>query len=88
MQAIELDKGQPVTFKWIDSASSGGWFSTKNQAELGDASIIATRGYVVKANLKDVALVVSTSLSERGSVIDPLEIPWVAITELTIEPIV
>lgn len=82
MDKKKFPKGRAVRVRWLDSASYTGWrFNT-----LGlHAGKITSIGYVVGSN--DEVLVLATSLGQPGgspskAALDPVVIPWGAITEV------
>lgn len=66
-------KRYPVHLTWIDSKADRGWTYEPDP----DPATIETLGWLVSET--DTAVVVSTSLADCGSRMDPLTIPKCAI---------
>lgn len=71
-------KTKKVLIEWVDSSSIRGW---RHESEMTDSLAepckIKSIGYLIKDH-KDF-VTIATSLSENGSMIDPLSIPKCAI---------
>ena len=68
---------KPVLIRWTDSEASAGWKRIDDIPDDIKASEIDSIGYLIKEN--NESIVISTSVSDNGSVMDPLTIPKCAI---------
>lgn len=78
MEAIRIDEGVAIRVMWKDSSTRKGW-----KFDLAPApGKIISLGYCTGANAD--AIQISTSVNEEFSYIDPLDIPWGAIENVTL----
>ena len=77
MEAQQLRRGQAIRVCWHDSSSETGWRYTE---DAGGLNRVVSLGYVVNCTPEFVAL--TTSLDSSGGALDPVGIPWGAITNL------
>lgn len=75
MIATNLQPGKAVFVSWEDSATIHGW----QRDPVPDVGHISTVGYVVENN-KNI-LVITSSLNDQFSCLDPISIPWSCITK-------
>lgn len=78
MEAIRIDEGAAIRVMWKDSSTRKGW-----KFDLAPApGKIISLGYCTGATGE--GLQISTSVNEEFSYIDPLDIPWGAIEDVTL----
>ena len=78
MKPQDLPVGTAVRIDWVDSASQDGWTHPDADLAPGEVSSI---GFVFRVGLTGISI--TTSLhKEVGGGVDPITIPWVAITAL------
>jgi hypothetical protein len=79
---IKLEKDSLVHLRWLDSTNiSGGWIY---DALTANAKEIETIGFVVDADNK--AVMVSSTRSNTGGIVNPITIPLGCIQEYRIVP--
>lgn len=83
MQPQVIPQGTPVTIEWQDSMTRQGWHYDTD--DLGKVAKIKSRGYVAKAELNTDSIVLTTSITPTQAFVSPIEVPWIAITHLTID---
>lgn len=73
-------KHHAYVIKWRDSCSNGGWrrVDTLDREEI---AIITSVGWIVRQTKKEITI--TTSMSDRGNVMDTLTIPREAVTMMT-----
>lgn len=79
MKSKKIPLGTHVKVLWSDSATYSGW--RLNTVGMKPAAVV-TVGIVMESN-KD-SLIVSTSIADNGSYLDPVVVPWVAIEQIEI----
>jgi len=80
LRARNLQQGQIVSFKWIDSTAFTGWRDLDRECP---AATVDSVGIVVRAQ-KD-GLVITTSIAKSlEDSMDPVCVPWSAISKLKV----
>ena len=83
-RAVAIHSRDLVSVLWEDSATKSGWHSSDGSTEF-TIGVVLSRGMVVAVD--DDQLVLSTSVSDTGMVLDPVSIPWSCIKNIElIEP--
>lgn len=85
MLGVHIPFGATVNVTWLDSVSKDGWVRVA-EFTLPEVTEIRSRGFVVRSEADNPSLTISTSIAdEQTAVIDPLSIPWAAVTHLETE---
>lgn len=76
MKPIKLNKGEHVSFMWLDSCQQVGW----GKSDTVELSIVFTNGWVVDTNQDGLAITDSFTLA--GDPRSAISVPWFAIQKL------
>ena len=77
MQAVGLDRGEPVSLTWEDSSFQDGWKYGPDRT--GETVHVQSLGFVVDST--DACLTLTAAMDGSKGVLCPISIPWAAIID-------